>query len=76
MVNTVAKKIREILMQVPRRSCADQKGLRYDGVFLNQAFKNMVHCTLISNCTILSDDIATTNKIHSPNFHSVKGGAV
>ena len=36
----------------------------------------MVHCTLIYNSTILPDDIATTNKIYSPNFHSVKGGAV
>ena len=39
MVNTVAKKTREILMQVPRSSRDDQMCLRYDGVSLNQAFQ-------------------------------------
>ena len=39
MVKTVAKKSREILMWVPRRSRADQMGLRYDGVSLNYSFQ-------------------------------------
>ena len=39
MMNMVAKKSREILMQVPRRSRADQMGLQYDGVSLNQEFQ-------------------------------------
>ena len=37
---------------------------------------NMVHCTLISHCTILPGDISTTNKIYSPNVHSIKGETV
>ena len=39
-------------------------------------FNNMMHSTIVSDFTVMVDYVITSNKIYSPNIHSLKGKTV
>ena len=72
MVNMVSKEAEILPLRPQERSTVTKWHHGEMGFPLIRYSKNMVHYMLISNCTILPDDVTTANNIYSSNVHFIK----